>query len=143
MTPTLPEVLKLVSNAKSTRDRVNILKKHESFGLRTILQGAYHPDIKMNLPPGPPPYTPDPAPLGHSPSNLAKELRKIPYFVEGNEMIKQKGKREEIFIQLLESVHPSEADLLIKMKDKDLSSVNGLTYNLVNDTFPDLALPKK
>ena len=42
-----------------------------------------------------------------------------------------------MFIQVLESVSPEEADLLIQMKDKKLK-VKGLSYNLVKETFPHL-----
>ena len=46
-------------------------------------------------------------------------------------------KKEQMFIQLLESVTPEEAELLIQMKEKKLK-VTGLSYNLVKDTFPHL-----
>jgi hypothetical protein len=46
-------------------------------------------------------------------------------------------KKEQMFIQVLESVTPEEADLLIQMKNKKLN-VPGLTYKLVQDTFPDM-----
>ena len=49
-------------------------------------------------------------------------------------------KRETMFITMLESVTPTEAELLIKMSNKDLG-VRGLTYKLVADTFPHLIPP--
>ena len=45
-----------------------------------------------------------------------------------------------MFITMLESVTPTEAELLIKMSNKDLG-VRGLTYKLVADTFPHLIPP--
>jgi len=38
---------------------------------------------------------------------------------------------------MLESIHPSEAELLLQIKDKKVKC-RGLTYNLVKDTFPEL-----
>ena len=46
-------------------------------------------------------------------------------------------KREQMYIQLLESVSAEEAALIEQMKDKKLK-ITGLSYNLVKDTFPHL-----
>ena len=140
MTDTIPEIFTKISNAKSNRDRKSILLKNETFGLRTVLQGAYHPDFVLQLPPGAPPYNEDSGPLGHTPSTLEGEARKFMYFVSGPNFIQDKKKREDIFIQMLESVHPTEAAIILAVKDKSLN-VKGLTYDLVRDTFPQLDLP--
>jgi hypothetical protein len=140
MTETIPEIFTKISNAKSNRDRKSILLKHDTFGLRTVLQGAYHPDIVLQLPPGSPPYTEDSGPLGHTPSTLEFESKKFMYFVSGPNFIENKKKREDIFIQMLESVHPTEAAVMLAVKDKSLN-VKGLTYDLIKDVFPQLALP--
>ena len=141
MTPTVPEVLELVAKAKTKNEKANLLRQNNSFALRTILQGIFHPNIKLDLPEGDPPYIPDPAPLGHSPSSLHVEIRKVKYFF-GPTMAQKKMKREEIFIGMLESVHPKEADLLLQMKNKKLNCV-GLTYELAEEVFPELSLPKR
>ena len=54
----------------------------------------------------------------------------------GNPNLKP-ARREYLFIELLESLHPSEADLLLQVKDKKIKC-RGLTYNLVKETFPNL-----
>jgi hypothetical protein len=44
-----------------------------------------------------------------------------------------------IFVKLLESLHPSEAQVVIWMKDKQLGgNYKGLTKKLVSDAFPGL-----
>ena len=45
-----------------------------------------------------------------------------------------------MYIGMLESVTPREAEILINMKKKDLG-IRGLTYKLVSDTFPHLIPP--
>ena len=140
MTDTIPEIFTKIANAKSNRDRKSILIKNETFGLRTVLQGAYHPDIVLQLPPGSPPYNEDSGPLGHTPSPLEFESKKFVYFVSGPTFVQDKKKREDIFIQMLESVHPTEAAIILAVKDKSLN-VKGLTYDLVKDVFPQLGLP--
>ena len=141
MTPTVPEVLELVAKAKSKAEKADILRKNNTFALRTILQGVFHPNIVLELPEGDPPYVPDGAPLGHSPSSLHVEIRKVKYFF-GPTMAQKKMKREEIFIGMLESVHPKEAVLLLDMKNKKLN-YSGLTYELAAEVFPELELPKR
>ena len=47
-------------------------------------------------------------------------------------------RREQLFIQLLESVHPCEVKVLIGMKDRKLP-YKGVTRKLVAEAFPNLA----
>jgi hypothetical protein len=46
-------------------------------------------------------------------------------------------KRERIFINVLESVHPKDAELLIKMINKE-SLGKSITKKLVQEAFPGL-----
>ena len=140
---TIPEVLDSVSKAKSHQEKIHILKVNESFGLRSVLQAIFHPNVIFALPEGTPPYRPDGAPIGHSPSNLERQMKKFHYFVEGDTMAKNSMKREEIFIAILENIHPSEAELVIQMKDK-VNKYDGLTDKVIWDAFPGIIPePKK
>lgn len=135
----LPEILARVAKAKTKEQRLEILRgaKYQQ-ALQTILQGAFHPDIEWALPEGNPPYRKDAGEYGVSPSVLEKEVRKLVYFTPRlGRLIQNPGRREQVFIQMLESVHPSEAELLIQMKDKKIMC-RGLTYKLVYEAFPNL-----
>jgi hypothetical protein len=46
-------------------------------------------------------------------------------------------RREGLFLNLLESLNPEEAELLIAAKDKKMK-YKGITKKLVNDAFPNL-----
>jgi hypothetical protein len=46
-------------------------------------------------------------------------------------------KREQLFIEMLESLSEEEAELVIMIKDKKLK-YNRLTNNFVRDTLPEL-----
>ena len=48
-----------------------------------------------------------------------------------------KFKREKIFLGLLESVHPKDAELVVGMINKKLP-VDGITKNVVKEAFPNL-----
>lgn len=86
--------------------------------LRFIFEYAFDEDKKMDLPEGAPPYKEDGAPdFGMTPANLRMETKK--FYVFNRKDLKQLRK-EQLFISLLESVHPTEAKLLIAVKDQKL-----------------------
>ena len=48
-------------------------------------------------------------------------------------------RREKMFIDVLESLHPDEAELVLTMKEKKLmGKYSGITPLLVTEAFPDL-----
>ena len=137
MSISLVHILADVAKAKTKKDKKEILLKHENNGaLRELLKYTYDPNIKFLLPPGDPPYK-SVVDETENPTYLYGLMRKIYLFVEGGNPNLKSQRREYLFIELLESVHPKEAELLLQMKDKKLKC-NGLTYNLVKETFPKL-----
>ena len=50
----IAQIFKLISKAKTREKRIAVLKDYSTFSLRTILQTAVHPDIKLPLDPGVP-----------------------------------------------------------------------------------------
>jgi hypothetical protein len=51
-------------------------------------------------------------------------------------------KREKIFIELLETIHPDEAQVVIAMKDKKFTELySNITYDLVRQALPEIKLP--
>jgi hypothetical protein len=126
-----------VAKAKNKKEKKEILLKHGNNGaLREILKYTYDPNIKFLLPPGDPPYN-SVVDETENPTYLYGLIRKLYLFVEGGNPNLKSQRREYLFIELLESVHPKEAEILLQMKDKKLKC-NGLTYNLVKETFPRL-----
>jgi hypothetical protein len=43
-----------------------------------------------------------------------------------------------MFIQILEGLHPTEADVLCLVKDKKLASAYKITREVVESAFPDI-----
>ena len=101
-----------------------------------ILKYTFHPEIKFLLPPGDPPYN-TVVDDSENPTYLYGLLRKLYLFVEGGNPNLKPARREYLFIELLESVHDQEAQLLLQIKDK-MIKCRGLTYKLVKETFPEL-----
>lgn len=136
MAISLPFIFDEVSKAKNKEEKKATLLKYDNGALREILRYAYHPDIKFLLPSGEPPYK-SVVDDSDNPTYLYPLIRKLYLFVEGGNPNLTQVRREYLFIELLESIHPKEAALLLQVKDKKIKS-RGMTYNLVKETFPDL-----
>lgn len=141
---TIPEILQAVSDAPTHEKKVSILYNCQSEVLEQILQYNYHPDIKFTLPEGEVPYKKeDDVPVGKSASNLYREGRRLYLFLEGEAQNLKPYRREMLFIELLEGIHWTEAEVLIAVKDKRLEDLYpGLTYESARDAY-DRLLPQE
>ena len=129
------EILEDVAKQRSKNDKVKILKNNESWALKDIIRGSMDTSVVWNLPGGTPPYTASPA--HYHPANLSKEHRNFKYFVKGGPGDKlPKVKREQMFIGILEGVHPEDAKLVISMINKN--KLTGLSRPIVEEAFPKL-----
>jgi len=131
------EILSKVSSAKTRKDKIKVLQENNIVPVRDILQGTFDPKIQWNLPAGSVPYTPNKE--ESVPSTLLKQHRKLKYFVKGLRESETLNalRREKMFIELCESVHPEDAKLLVSMINKK-PLVKGLTENLIKEALPDL-----
>ena len=136
----LSEVLEGAGNQKTKQDKIDYLRKNGSIPLQTILKGAYDDAVIWNLPKGKPPFKADGAPKGFEMVSLHKQCKKFKHFVKGGVGDNQPAaRRERMFIGILESLHSSEAELVLNMKEKTLmGKYNGITSALVAEAFPDL-----
>lgn len=88
--------------------------------LPIILSYAFDSEKRMKLPEGVPPYRPNQCPRGMNPTNLRFESKRLYVFTRGDVSEKR---REILFVQLLESLYPPEAELLCRIKDQTLHTV--------------------
>jgi hypothetical protein len=116
MTKILPEIFEEIA-----KDPATIEKYKDNTALKLILGYAFLPENKFVLPDGDPLYTPDKAPQGMSPTNFYQEIRRLYIFTKAKDL--HPLRREQLFIQLLETVHPSEAKLLLAIKDQTLTTL--------------------
>jgi hypothetical protein len=134
----VPEILEEVRQAKTKQDKVEILRKNSHPALKDILRIQFDADVISLLPEGAPPYEKDDAPEGYSVSSLYRTHKQFKYFFKGpiGDQV-QAVRREKLFIDVLESMHPTESDLLIEAKDRKLK---GITKALVDEAFPGLVV---
>lgn len=134
----ISDILRVAGSLKTKKEKVEYLQAYNSRPLRTILAGAFDPGVSFNLPKGDPPYRKDDAPKGFEPSNLHKVTRRFKYFDKGGVGDSlSAARREKMFIDCLESLHPSEAELVLAMKNKKLG-IKGITLAVVKEAFPSL-----
>lgn len=129
----ISEIISLVSKTNKKEEKVAILRENDSETLRYILELAFHPNVGWWIPEGTPPYKK--SDLIDLEGRLYGEARKLPLFLYGNRPEIKKFQRENLFIGLLESIHPDDAELLIAVKDK---KVKGLNIEVINEAFPGL-----
>tara|TARA_R110000796_G_scaffold167610_1_gene284543 strand:- start:104 stop:535 length:432 start_codon:yes stop_codon:yes gene_type:complete len=131
------QILELVESATTRQDKIKVLRENDIIALRDVLQGAFDPAVQFKLPAGTPPYTANEP--NSAPSTLLRHHRFFKYFVVGVKECEQLSnvKREKMFIEVLESVHPQDAKIVIAMIAKK-PPVKGLTKKLVQEALPDL-----
>jgi hypothetical protein len=129
----IAEILDLVKEAKDVQTKVSLLRQYDNETLRYILELAFHPNVGWWLPEGAPPYKP--SEVLDSEGRLYQETRTLPLYLAGNRPDLKQHQRENLFIGLLESLHPRDALLLIAVKDK---KVEGLNIATINEAFPGL-----
>lgn len=130
------EVIRLLKSAKTKNERVEILKKNDTPALRGILRMNYDVDLKLALPDGIPPYKPLNVPQGFGETTLKTSARGWYVFIKEKSPNLKQSKRESIFISLLESLDPVEAEILVSAKDRKLDL--GLTKKAIDEVFPGL-----
>jgi hypothetical protein len=133
---TIPELLTHISELPAAK-KVSALKQIADLTpeLKTVLKYTFHKNILFELPKGVPPYKAMETPENWGHNRLPKELRKFQYFVTGTTL--NPIKRESIFIEVLETVSPEEAKLVLMMKDKKLT-YKGITRKLIEEALPEI-----
>lgn len=120
-------------------DKAAVLKKYNSFVLRTLLQANYHKGIVFDLPEGEPPFRRMKPAVRYDyvPLTLIKAVRQLPLFITRKRI--PRYRKEKLFIQLLEALPVPEAEMLVAIKDKALQKVFvNLTPATAFKAFPEI-----
>lgn len=136
--PLQTEILKAVSSAKTKAEKVNLLREHRSPALVSLLIWNFDESITSALPDGEVPYEPNDKPIGDGISRLVSNQRMFYNFVNGGNIDLSRTRRESLFIELLESLHKDEAELLCLVKDKNIGKKYRITKNVVAEAYEDI-----
>ncbi len=131
------EILQKVSNAKTKKEKVTLLKKYNTQALRSLFIINFDETVISLLPQGDVPYEPNDAPEGTEHTILEKEARLLHHFFKGGSNVSQ-VKRENMFIQMLEGLNSGEAEVLCLAKDRKLGKRWKITKACVSEAFPGI-----
>jgi len=136
----LYEVFDDFENAKSKKDKMGVIQQNLSQTLVKVLELTYHPQIQWKVKELPDNYKiPTDMLPGITYDSLNAQLRRLYMFREGDPTAESltPRRREELLLQILESIEPREAEVILGIFQKDLG-VKGLDYKFVKEAFPSL-----
>ena len=136
--PFVHEILELVDKQRTKAKKIEILKEYDDLALKAILIWNFDPTAISVLPDGPVPYKENEVPIGTDHTSLRREWKNLYHFVKGGNDSLSAIRRETMFVQMLEGLHPEEARIICLVKDKDLESKYKITYDIVQQAYPDI-----
>lgn len=74
---------------------------------------------------------------GHT--TIRKEFKRFYNFIKGGNDTLASLRRETMFIQMLEGLHPLEAEILCLVKDKKLQTKYKITKEIATQAYPDIS----
>jgi len=161
------EVLDLVSKQRSKSKKIELLRKYEHVSLKVIFIWNFDESVISLLPQGEVPYSgyeEQTTSSGTLSTKINEEVRKMHntgsfsmgsgdkqghttirreyknfyHFVKGGNNGLNNIRRETMFINILEGLHPLEAEIICLVKDKKLSDKYKITKDLIAEAFPDM-----
>lgn len=160
------EVLNLVSKQRSNAKKVELLQRYNHPSLKTIFIWNFDETVTSILPEGEVPYADTSEQNSFSgtlsekitdavdkmsemgsnslgsqdqgKSSIRKEYQKFYNFVKGGNDGLSSLRRESMFINILQGLHPLEAEILILVKDKKLDTKYKITKDIVSQAYPDI-----
>ena len=71
-------------------------------------------------------------------TTIRREFKHFYHFIKGGNDNISKIRRESMFINLLEGLHPLESEIICLVKDKKLSDKYKITKEIVSEAFPQI-----
>ena len=136
--PFIHEILELASKQRSKAKKVEILQEYANPALKSLFIWNFDETVISMVPAGEVPYNPNEVPVGTDHTSLRREWKHLYNFVKGGNDGLSSLRRETMFIQMLEGLHPEEAKILCLVKDKCLQTKYKLTYDVVAEAYPDI-----
>ena len=165
--PFMFEILSLVSKQRSKAKKIEVLKKYEDVSLKAVLIWNFDESLKSALPEGEVPYSgfeeqassngslstkiteevrrmheTDSFSMGSGDKNghttIRREYKHFYHFIKGGNDAMSSIRRETMFINILEGLHPLEAEIVCLIKDKKLEEKYKITKEIVAEAYPDI-----
>ena len=136
--PFIHEILNLVEEQKTKAKKIDILREYRDDSLTAILIWNFDDSVVSAVPEGQVPYKENEVPVGTDHTSLRREWKNLFHFIKGGNDSLSALRRETMFIQMLEGLHPEEAKIICLVKDKNLTQTYDLTQDMIAEAFPDI-----
>ena len=161
------EVLDLASKQRSVNKKVEVLKTYEHVSLKMLFLWNFDATVESALPAGEVPYesydeqTSSSGTLSkkidletrrmyetgsfsmgsadvQGRTTIRRECKNFYHFVKGGNDTMKSLRRESMFINLLQGLHPLEAEIICLVKEKNLEEKYKITRAIVEEAYPDI-----
>ena len=165
--PLMFEILDLVSRQRTKAKKVEVLKRYECLTIKSIFIWNYDETVVSSLPEGDVPYGEQDEQLKYEGSltesitakardmyengsfslgnsdaaahtTLRAQTKNFYHFVQGGNPGLSSLRRETMFINLLTSVHPLEAEIMVLVKDGLLEESYKISKEVISEAYPDI-----
>ena len=162
--PFIFEILELASKQRSNAKTVEVLKTYETDALKAVFIWNFDETVVSLLPEGEVPYGDvndqnvysgtlsenlsreanggEAATVqdlqGRGRTSLRKEYQNLYHYVKGGNNNLSTIRREMMFINLLQGLHPKESEVLVLTKDKKLTDKYKISFENVKESYPDI-----
>ena len=162
--PFVFEILDAASSQRAKAKKVEVLKKYEHDSVKMIFVWNFDDSVISLLPPGEVPYGETNAQTtfagtlsdnlikeaqggesatgqdldGRGKTSLRREYQNLYHYVKGGNDKLTTTRREMMFINLLEGLHPRESEILILTKDKKLTDKYKISLDVVKEAYPKM-----
>lgn len=160
------EVLDAVSKQRSKAKKVEVLQKYSDLSLKIVLKWNFDTSIVSAVPEGEVPYNDYDEQVtqptlsskitnevrrmhetgsfslgssdkeGHT--TIRREAKQFYRFVKGGQDELSTIRRETMFINILQGLHPLEAEIVVLIKDGNLEDQYNITKDVVSEAYPDI-----
>lgn len=131
----VPLIFLELSEKKTHLEKVKYLNENRNDMVDLLLELSFSKKIRITLPEGAPNYQKTGEAALYNAHLLYANRRQIEMFINDNTSHIPEIRRESLFIDLLENLDPAEAELLIQVKDKKLTSYPGITRSVIEKVY--------
>ena len=143
--PMVHELLEAVDSERVKARKLDLLRTHGEDSFKMTMIWNFDESVISMLPEGNVPYQPVESDVQ---ANIEKGLpqrttirnsaKNFYRFVKGGDDAMNKIKRESFFINILETLPPPEAEILVLVKDKALNTKYKITKELGAEAYPEI-----
>jgi hypothetical protein len=162
--PFIHEILELACKQRTRAKKIEVLREYRHDSLIVVFLWNYVKAFQSDLPEGEVPYAAlQELRIGNDSlsesvnkrintehfidnlettnrTSIRREYERFHNFIKGRNHGLTSIRRETMFIEILEGLHPKESEILILIKDKNLTSKYNLSFDIIREAFPDVPL---